>query len=85
MSSRVNVNLEIPMQMRGPGTKGPSGPSASGLRRVCRDIENQVLSLDSPTNFPGPELAALDHFFGKDQCVGDSTEVETCEDLPECE
>ena len=36
-------------------------------------------------HFSRSRACSVPPYFGKDQCVGDSTEVETCDNLPQCE
>ena len=61
---RMNANLEISTQMRQPGRTGQSGPSAP------RRVENEVLSLETPSIFPGPKLATSDHFWTRTNVWG---------------
>ena len=68
--------------MQRPGSNGQSGPRAP--RPVGRDRE-QGPEFGQTHNFSRSRACSVGPFFGKDQCVGNSTEVETCEDLPECD
>ena len=82
MSNSECQSCVISTQMWQLGGNGQSGPSA--LRPVDQDREPGP-QFGQAHNFSRSRACSVGPFFGKDQCVGNSTEVETCEDLPECD